>query len=224
MKNKLKKFKAVLFDMDGIIVDSMPYHFISWFEALREYNVRVLPIDIFGMEGAKWDKVIRYTFKRDGLKFTQKIAQKIFINRQKLFTKYFKRHIFPEIIKIINLLKNQRFLIGIVTGSSLAEAKKMLPKNIYNLFDIKVAGDMVKRGKPYPDSYLLAAKKLNLNPKECIVIENAPYGIKAAKAAKMYCIAITTSLPKKYLTQADKVYLTHKELYNDFNGRMKSGE
>ena len=216
MKNKLKKFKAVLFDMDGIIVDSMPYHFISWFEALYEYGVRVSPVDIFGMEGAKWDKVIRYTFKRDGLKLTEKTAQKIFINRQKLFAKYFKRYIFPDIIKTIKLLKNQGFLLGIVTGSSLAEAKKMLPKNIYNLFDTKVAGDMVKRGKPYPDSYLLAAKQLNLPPKECIVIENAPYGIKAAKAAKMYCIAIATSLSKKYLNQADKVYLTHKKLYADF--------
>jgi beta-phosphoglucomutase len=211
MKNKLKKFKAVLFDMDGVIVDSMPYHFISWFEALRKYNVRIAPTDIFGMEGAKWDKVIRYAFKRDGLKLSEKTAHKIFLNRQNLFIKYFKRHIFTEIIEIIKLLKNQGFLIGLVTGSSLLEAKKMLPKNIYALFDAKVSGDMVKQGKPYPDSYLLAAKKLNLSPKDCIVIENAPYGIKAAKAAGMYCIAIATSLSKEYLTKADKIYASHKE-------------
>jgi beta-phosphoglucomutase len=216
MKNKLKKFKAVLFDMDGIIVDSMPYHFISWFEALRKYNVRIAPSDIFAMEGAKWDKVIRYAFKRDGLILTEKTAHKIFLDRQNLFAKYFKRYIFPEIIEIIKLLKNQGFLIGLVTGSSLEEAKKMLPKNIYFLFRAKVSGDMIKRGKPYPDSYLLAAKKLNLSPKDCIVIENAPYGIKAAKAAGMHCIAIATSLSKEYLSQADKIYSSHKELYADF--------
>ncbi|MDR2192253.1 MAG: HAD family phosphatase [Endomicrobium sp.] len=220
MKNKLKKFKAVFFDMDGVIVDSMPYHFISWFEALRKYNVRAAPADIFGMEGAKWDKVIRYTFKRDGLKFTEQIAHKIFLDRRRLFTKYFKRYIFGAIVELIILLKNRGFLIGLVTGSSLTEAKKMLPKNIYDLFDVKVAGDMVKRGKPYPDSYLLAAKKLNLSPKECMVIENAPYGIKAARAAKMYCAAIATSLSKKHLKNANKVYSTHKELLDYFKKQL----
>ena len=66
MKKTVKsKFKAVLFDMDGILVDSMPYHFISWFEALRQYDIRVTPMDIFAMEGAKWDKVIRFAFKRN---------------------------------------------------------------------------------------------------------------------------------------------------------------
>ena len=216
MKNKLKKFKAVLFDMDGVIVDSMPYHFISWFEAMRKYNVRIAPSDIFAMEGAKWDKVIRYAFNRDSLTLTKKTLHTIFLDRQRLFAKYFKRYIFPEIIEIIKLLKNQGFLIGLVTGSSLAEAKKMLPKNIYILFDAKVSGDMVKRGKPHPDSYLLAAKKLKLAPKRCIVIENAPYGIKAAKTAGMYCAAIATSLSKEYLKKADKIYASHKELYADF--------
>jgi beta-phosphoglucomutase len=218
---KLKNLKAVLFDMDGVIVDSMPYHFISWFEALRKYNVRIAPADIFGMEGAKWDKVIRYAFKRDGLTLTGQTAQKIFSDRQVLFAKYFKRYIFREIIEVIKLLKNQGFLIGLVTGSSLAEAKKMLPKNIYVLFDTKISGDMVQRGKPRPDSYLLAAEKLNVSPKDCIVVENAPYGIKAAKAAGMRCIAIATSLSKNYLKNADKVYLTHKKLYTDFKKYFK---
>jgi beta-phosphoglucomutase len=216
MKKKLKNFKAVFFDMDGVIVDSMPYHFISWFEALRKHNVRIAPADIFAMEGAKWDKVIRYTFKRDGLKFTKQTAHKIFLEKQRIFIKYFKRYVFNEIIELITLLKKQGFFTGLVTGSSLMEAKKMLPKNVYSLFDVKVGGDMVKRGKPYPDSYLLAAKTLNLSPKECIVIENAPYGIKAANAAKMYSIAIATSLSKKYLKNAKKVYSTHKELFDYF--------
>ncbi|MDR1940900.1 MAG: HAD family phosphatase [Endomicrobium sp.] len=203
---------AVLFDMDGIIVDSMPYHFISWFEVLRKYNVRVAPADIFAMEGAKWDKVIRFAFKREGKPLSEKTARKIFLNRQKLFAKYFKRYIFDGVTDIIKLLKNRGFLIGLVTGSSLEEAKKMLPKEIYSLFDTKVAGDMVKKGKPFPDSYLLAAKKLSLNPRSCFVIENAPYGIRAAKAAGMYCVVITTSLSKEYLSEADKIYNSHAEL------------
>jgi HAD superfamily hydrolase (TIGR01509 family) len=207
-----KKFKAVFFDMDGVIVDSMPYHFISWFEALRKYNVRVTPADIFGMEGAKWDKVIRFAFKRESKPLDEKTVRKIFLNRQALFAKYFKRYIFDAITDIIKLVKKCGLPAGLVTGSSLDEAKKMLPAEIYSLFDVKVAGDMVKKGKPFPDSYLLAAKKLSVNPRRCLVIENAPYGIKAAKAAGMYCIVIATSLSKEYLSGADKIYKTHRRL------------
>ena len=72
---------------------------------------------------------------------------------------------------------------------------------------------MIKRGKPYPDSYLTAAKQLEVKPKECVVIENAPYGIKAAKAAKMFCVAVTTSLPKQYLKQADIICKKISEIF-----------
>ncbi|MDR1195767.1 MAG: HAD family phosphatase [Endomicrobium sp.] len=225
MINKKTKFRsqgqAVLFDMDGVLVDSMPYHFISWFEVLKKYGVRVTPMDIFGMEGAKWDKVIKFAFKREGKKLDDAIAKKIQKERDLLLKKYFKRYIFPEIPQILKSLKNQGVLIAIVTGSSLAEAKKMLPAKIYKMFDITIAGDMVKRSKPYPDSYLLAAKKLGVKPAECFVIENAPYGIKAAKAAKMYCAAISTSLPKPYLQEADIIFDSHKQLLRAYSHKLR---
>jgi len=68
-----------------------------------------------------------------------------------------------------------------------------------------VSGDSVKRGKPYPDPYIKAAKILGLRPNDCLVIENAPYGIRSAKAAGMFCVAVTTSLPKEYLKKADVI-------------------
>jgi beta-phosphoglucomutase len=200
--------------MDGILVDSMPYHFISWFEALRKYGVRVTPMDIFGMEGAKWDKVIKFAFGRDKKKLDKNITEKIKNERNALLKKYFKRYIFAEIPGILEFLKSRGFLTAIVTGSSLAEAEKMLPKEICGLFDAAVAGDMVKRSKPHADPYLLAAKKLKLKPSECYVVENAPYGIKAANAAKMYCAAISTSLPEKYLHEAGIIFGSHKDFFS----------
>jgi len=113
-------------------------------------------------------------------------------------------------------LKNKGILSGLVTGSSLKEAQKMLPEDIYKLFDTIVTGDRVKRGKPYPDPYLTAAKNLKVLSKECMVIENAPYGIKSAKAAKMYCCAIATSLSRDLLSEADVIFDTHRELYEYF--------
>ena len=219
MKNK--KFKAVLFDMDGVLVDSMPYHFISWFEVLRKRGIRVTPADIFEREGAKWDEVIKFAFKRERRPLSPETGKKIFEERRALFAKYFKRYIFADAFIILESLKNRGFILGLVTGSSLDEAEKMLPKEIFNLFNGIVAGDMVKRGKPHPDPYLLAAKNLKLSPSQCFVVENAPYGIKSAKAAKMFCAAVATSLEKSRLKQADIIFDNHGQLYKYFSKSEK---
>lgn len=227
MKNKtsdlknLKHFKAIFFDMDGVIVDSMPYHFISWFEALKKYDVRVGALDVFEREGEKWQEIIKFAFNRDGKKLTAKIQNNILKERNFIFRKYFKRYIFSGIKDCLISLKKQGFLLGLVSGSSLAEAKKMLPKEILNLFDTKVTGDMVKLGKPHPQPYLLAAKNLNVKQKECMVVENAPFGIRSAKAAKMFCAAIATSLPKETLFKADIIFPTHKNLYSYFKKHIE---
>ncbi|MCL2484642.1 MAG: HAD family phosphatase [Endomicrobia bacterium] len=214
---KVKKFKTVLFDMDGVVVDTMPYHFISWFEVLKRYGVRISPMTIFEMEGAKWDAVIKLAYEQSGKKLAAGLADKIRFEREKIFKKYFNRYIFDGISEFIKSLKKQGVLVGLVTGSSLKEAKRFLPKELYSMFNVVVAGDMIKRSKPYPDPYLTAAKQLDVLSKECVVIENAPYGIKSAKAAKMYCIALATSLPKDKLLEADRVFNTHKELYKYFD-------
>jgi HAD superfamily hydrolase (TIGR01509 family) len=215
-KIRTKSFKVVLFDMDGIIADSMPYHFISWFEVLKQYNVRINPMIIFEMEGAKWNEVIKLAFKQSGVPLFQQTMQKIRQKREEIFNQYFKRYVFTGIPEFIKSLKNKGVLVGLVTGSSLKETQKILPKDIYKLFDTIVTGDRVKRGKPYPDPYLTAAKNLKVLSKKCMVIENAPYGIKSAKAAKMYCCAIATSLSGDLLSEADVVFETHRELYEYF--------
>ena len=209
----MTKYKAVLFDMDGVIVDSMPYHFISWFEALKKYKVTVTPFDIYEKEGEKSDSCVRRFFKRDGISFNEKKVQDVLNLRNKIYKKYFKVFLFDGIEDILKKLKKQNIKTAIVTGSSKQKVLSMLPKKIINLFDVIISADMIKRGKPHPDSYLTAAKELNLKPCECLVIENAPNGIKAAKAAKMFCVAVTTSLPKQYLSQADKIVSSIRKIF-----------
>jgi beta-phosphoglucomutase len=92
-----------------------------------------------------------------------------------------------------------------VSGTPLSEIKAILPQKIHRLFDLTVAGDQIKEGKPNPEPYLTAARILRINPKDCVVVENSPFGITSAKRAGMFCIALTTSLPKEYLKKADMV-------------------
>jgi len=205
-KNRLKwRPRAIIFDMDGVIVDSMPYHFLAWYEALRPFGIRVGCFDIYAKEGERWEKSLKDFLNRAGVEPTRARLKQIFLLRQRIFKKYFKRFIFKGAEEFLICLKKRDYLLGLVTGTPMQELRGILPSRIYSLFDSIVSGDHVKRGKPHPDPYLRAARNLRLNPRECIVVENAPYGIESARRAGMFCVALTTSLPKEYLKRADVV-------------------
>jgi beta-phosphoglucomutase len=212
MKKLKFKPQAVIFDMDGVIVDSMPYHFIAWYEALRPYGVRVTCFDVFAKEGEQWEKSLRYFLRRAGIKPTAQLLAEIFARRRKIFKKNFKRFLFKGAVELLFRLKNNGYLLGLVTGTPLAQVKKILPPRIFNLFEAVITGDRVKKGKPHPQPYLTAACALKLKPKRCLVIENAPFGIESAGKAGMYCVAVTTSLPAQYLGMADMVVDTLEDV------------
>jgi len=197
--------------MDGVIVDSMPYHFLAWYEALRPHGVRVSCFDVYAKEGERWEKSLKDFLRHAKIKPTPKLLNQIFLSRQKIFRKYFKRFIFKGAEEFLLCLK-KKYLLGLVTGTPAQGIEKILPKKVKNLFDCIVAGDRVKKGKPHPEPYLTAARNLGLAPRECIVVENAPYGIESAKRAGMFCVAVTTSLPKEYLKKADVVVSNLEEI------------
>lgn len=195
--------QAIIFDMDGVIVDSMPYHFIAWYEALRPFGVRVSCFDVYAREGEKWDTSMRDFLTAAGVQPTDDLLHRIFESRKKIFRRYFRRHIFKGATEFIECLANKGYTLALVTGTTRKGVMKILPGSIRKHFSVVVCGDDVKQGKPHPEPYLRAAKDLGVEPKKCVVIENAPYGIASAKKAGMFCVAVTTSLPKEYLKKAD---------------------
>lgn len=209
---KLLKPKAVIFDMDGVIVDSMPYHFLAWYEALRPYGVRVSCFDVYAKEGERWSKSLKDFLKKEGIIPTKKLLSEIFSFRQKIFKKYFRRFIFKDAECVLRIMKQRGYLLALVTGTPDYEVERILPQKLYRIFDNIVAGNNVKKGKPHPEPYLKAAKMLKVNPNECVVVENAPYGIESAKRAGMYCVAVSTSLPKEFLKKADLVVSRLREI------------
>ncbi|MCX5693987.1 MAG: HAD family phosphatase [Candidatus Omnitrophica bacterium] len=205
MKKLKKRPQAVIFDMDGVIIDSMPYHFIAWYEALRPWGIRVSCFEVYAQEGERWETTLKELLRRNKIKPTVKVLNTIFALRQKIFKRYFKRFIFLGAYELLVDLKKRGFLLGLVTGTPLEGIKKIMPVKILKLFTGIVAGNQVKNGKPHPEPYLRAASLLKIAPESCLVIENAPFGITSAKQAGMSCIAVSTSLPKEYLTAADLV-------------------
>ncbi len=206
------KFSAVIFDMDGVIVDSMPYHFLAWYEALRPYGIRVSCFDVYSREGEAWDKTLKDLFSLSGIKANDKLLKNIFNQRKRIFKKYFQRFIFPQARELLVCLKEKGYGLGLATGTPRAEIKKILPAGILGLFDCVIAGDQVKKGKPNPEPYLRAALALNVPASSCLVVENAPLGIESAKRAGMFCVALASSLPKEYLKNANAVISRLSEL------------
>ncbi|MCX7926725.1 MAG: HAD family phosphatase [Candidatus Omnitrophica bacterium] len=204
-EERVNKIKAVIFDMDGVLVDSMPYHYLAWYEALRPYGIRVSCFEVFAKEGERWEKTLTALLRREGIKPTPDILRKIFLRRKRIFRRYFKRYLFENVKQFIYCLKKKGYRLGLVTGTPTQELTRILPKRLRKMFDVIVAGDHVKKGKPHPEPYLMAIHKLALLPKEAVVIENAPFGIKSAKRAGIFCIGLTTSLPRQYLSEADKI-------------------
>ncbi|MDD5668774.1 MAG: HAD family phosphatase [Candidatus Omnitrophica bacterium] len=215
--------RAIIFDMDGVIVDSMPYHFIAWYEALRPWGVRVSCFDVYSKEGERWDKTLIGLLKREGIDPNRKTLLKIFESRQKIFKKNFKRFIFSGVYELLICLKKKQYKLALVTGTPSQEINRILPIKIRRLFNAIVAGDSVKKGKPHPEPYLKAAGLLSLAPQSCVVVENAPFGITSAKKAGMFCIAVSTSLPKEYLREADMVVNKLEEITGSIEKTCKAG-
>lgn len=197
--------KAVIFDMDGVIIDSMPYHFLAWYEALRPYGVRVSCFEVYCKEGEKWNKTLKDLFIRAGKTPAPALLKEVFARRQKIFRRLFRRFVFNGAQELLASLRKKGYLLSLVTGSPRKEVNAILPHKVISRFKVIVAGDEVRKGKPHPDPYLKAARLLGLSPGQCLVVENAPLGIEAAKRAGMPCVAVTTSLPAAYLKKADLI-------------------
>ena len=212
MNNSLK---AVIFDMDGVITDTMPYHFRAWQMVLSNNGVHVTHEDIYKREGQKGIDSVREIFNDYKVPFTDAVAKKILLEKEELFKRIFKRRFIEGSRSFIRNLSSKGYKLALVTGTSRHEAVRLLPKTLWDCFDVTVCGTDVQNGKPHPEPYLKAIHNLDIKPSEAIVIENAPFGIASAKAAGLKCIALETSLPKPYLKQADKVFSSYKDLRNE---------
>ena len=108
---------AIIFDMDGVIIDSMPYHYISWYEALRPYGIRANVIEVYEREGEKWQKTLNDLLRRENIKPTRQLLNKIILAKRKSFKKYFKRYLFDGISEFVDCMKFSGYLLAVVTGT-----------------------------------------------------------------------------------------------------------
>jgi len=216
MKTKFEKILnnvcAVIFDLDGVIVDTMPFHAKAWQDTFKKFGVRVTKKEIYLREGEKWDNTFFDILKKHNIMITDKIKEEVFRHRENVFKNILKIRLFKDAPRLIRGLKKRGIKLALVTGTPRKEVRRILPSRLYKLFDVIIPSDEVRRGKPHPEPYLKALKALKTPRENTIVIENAPNGIISAKRARLKVAAVETSLSKRYLKDADYILSSLAEL------------
>ncbi len=180
MKNK-QQIKGILFDMDGLILDTEKLYCRFWQEAARILGYPMTMEQALGMRSLN-----RYagearlkSYFGEGISYTEVREKRIelmdaFVEKEGVTTK-------PGIWELLAFLQEKQIRTAIATSSPIGRTKKYLSSvHLENEFDAIVSGYMVEHGKPEPDIYVYAARQLGLKPENCIVLEDSPAGILAA--------------------------------------------
>jgi len=215
MSQKHLKVKSVIFDMDGVITNTMPEHYRSWKTILKEEGIHVTYEDVYKREGQPGISSVREISMEHQKVFDDQKVAKILCRKENLFKKIVKIRFITGTKNFLKHLHKKNIQLALVTGTSRHELNQVLPAPLRDLFSVIVTGNDVKHGKPHPEPYLKSLKNLKIKPSDAIVIENAPFGIRSAKRAGLKCLALETSLPKKYLFEADAVYSSIKDLQSN---------
>lgn len=185
--------KGIIFDLDGVIVSTDHYHYLAWKDMANSINIDF---------NEKTNDRLRGVSRRESLEIILSLGnislpeeKKLELMNKKnnyyvsLLDNISSKDILPGVLELLNYLKNNNYKVAI--GSSSKNTKKILEKiGLLYSFDAIADGTDIINSKPAPDVFLVASKKLNLNPSECMVIEDAIAGIEAAKAAGMFAVGI----------------------------------
>ncbi len=210
------KIEAVLFDLDGTLIDSMDLHYLCWCEVLTLKGKAVSKIDFLRLEGSNIHKLMANLI---GCEDDSSVAGLIKI-KDELFASKYRFNLYPGVQELVNFLTQQGVRMGIVTASSRERFNTTIPPDFIGYFDCVVTGSDLSVGKPSPEVYLEGARRLGLAGEKILVIENAPLGVESALSAGMRCMVVGNTLSKEDFPANVEYFETNMELLrgikNDF--------
>lgn len=227
IQSSLSEFHPVvaLFDMDGVLYDSMPRHARSWHETMSFYGLEMSEEEAYACEGMRGVETIQLIARREwGREVSDEEAQRMYAEKSRMYSSLGTAPLIPGILDVHKALRERGIHIGVVTGSGQATLLRRISEDFKATITpgLIVTANDVRHGKPSPEPYQQGMKKaaalLGLNgiaPSEAVVIENAPLGVRSAVAAGCFTVAVNTGpLPDAALYDegADVVFGNMHEL------------
>lgn len=187
--------KAALIDMDGTLYDSMPRHAAAWMELCREIGIDATPDEFFRYEGRTGASTINILFQRAfGRDATEDEARRLYQRKTELFSAMPDVDVMPGAYEMTKFLKEVGVKRVLVTGSGQNSLIRRIEADFPGIFQpsLMVTGRDVKHGKPHPEPFFKGMELTGVRPDECMVIENAPLGVKAGDASGAFTIGVNT--------------------------------
>ncbi len=187
--------RYALIDMDGVLYDSMPYHAAAWQQMMREQGVETSRDEYFLYEGMTGKATVDLIFRRElGRGATDEEAARLYRRKADIFVEMGEKRMMPGADRMLRTLMDHGVGRVLVTGSAQHSLLDRLDEDYPGAFasDKRVTALDVTHGKPDPEPYLKGLEKAGVGKDEAFVIENAPLGVRAGKAAGLFTVAVTT--------------------------------
>mgnify|MGYP001074444283 CR=1 FL=1 len=205
-----------IFDLDGVIVDTAKYHFLAWKKLANSVGVDFTSEQNEQLKGVSRVKSLEKILAWGNIQLSDDQFMELMVKKNNDYLTYVNKmdtsEILPDVPKILNFLRQKK--VPIALGSASKNSKIILHKiGLFNSFDVIVDGNSVSKAKPDPEVFLQAAKKIQIEPENSIVIEDSVAGVQAANAAGMLSIGIGS---KDVLHEADFIFNDFTEISLDF--------
>lgn len=189
------QLKAVLFDMDGVLFNSMPYHADAWHKTMERHGLHLSRKEAYMHEGRTGAATVNIVYQRQfGKEATPQMIESIYAEKSKEFNSNPEPERMPGAWEVLQKVKSNGLTPVLVTGSGQHSLLDRLAHNFPGMFERErmVTAFDVKYGKPHPEPYLMGLEKAGVKANEAIVVENAPIGVQAGVAAGIFTVAVNT--------------------------------
>lgn len=185
--------EAAIFDLDGVLVNSMPTHFQAWKAAfVKITGLEIAERDIYLLEGMRGMELVEKIFDQKGFS-EQSLARKVHDEKSRIFKSIRSSEPFEGVREMINDIRCPK---AVVSGSTRNDVETILEEAFgRDKFDVVITADDIQKGKPNPSAFIDALERMKVKPKDAVVVENAPLGAKAANSAGIGCYVALNNTP-----------------------------
>lgn len=216
----MKLAKAVIFDMDGVLVDNNPWHIEAWITFCRTHSLKKKADELISHLGNTNVDYLEFLFSR---KLSLHEINSYSNEKEEIFREIYKNHMKPVngLLDLLDLLKEEAYSLAVATSAPTKNVDYILDGiGIRDRFHVIVDASIIKKGKPDPEIYLLVSHKLGVPASKCIVFEDSIHGVQAAVSAGMHAIGVLTTQTKDKLDKAHYLIKDFTEISADLLNRI----